>query len=82
LSNGYSRQNLKDIFEWKTKGRGRSRLGINSDEEIADALRLAKDVKTERAAIAVLTGLAGVLVPVASAVMTTINIDRYSIIDF
>jgi hypothetical protein len=35
-----TRKNLKTIFEWKTKGRGRSRISENSDAEIADAFRL------------------------------------------
>lgn len=38
--------------------------------------------RTERAAMAVLTGLSGVEVPVASAVMTAIDPARYTILDF
>jgi hypothetical protein len=56
-----------ELFEWKTRGRGRSRPARNSDAEIADALGLAMAARTERAAVAVLTSLAGVEVPVASA---------------
>jgi hypothetical protein len=78
----FTRKNLLDIFEWKTKGRGRSRIRRNSDEEIADALRLAVSAKTERAALAVLLGLNGVQVPVASAILTAIDPKRYTIIDF
>jgi hypothetical protein len=55
-----TRKNLSAIFEWKTKGRGRSRLSHNTDDEIADALTLAVNAKTERAAVAVLIGLHGV----------------------
>jgi hypothetical protein len=40
------------------------------------------DAKTERAAIAVLTGLNGVQVPVASAILTAIHPERFTIIDF
>jgi hypothetical protein len=47
-----------------------------------DALRLAVEAKTDRAAIAVLCGLVGVDVTVASAILTAINPDRYAIIDF
>src|ERR1019366_10728629 len=61
----YTRRNLETIFEWKTKGRGRSRLATNTDEEIEDALRLAMAAKSDRAAIAVLWGLSGGQVPVA-----------------
>jgi hypothetical protein len=81
-SGEYTRENLQTIFEWKTKGRGRSRLGKNSDEDIADALRLAITAKTDRAAVAVLLGLNGVQVPVASALLTAIDPGRFTIIDF
>lgn len=78
----YTRANLSKIFEWKTKGRGRSRLLCNTDKEIEDALQLAANAKTERAAISVLKGLCGVDVPVASAILTMIYPERYTIIDF
>jgi hypothetical protein len=70
------------IFDWKTKGRGRTRVAANSDAEIADALRLAVTAKTERAAIAVLCGLHGVQIPVASAILAAIDPLRFTIIDF
>ena len=73
---------MAEIFEWKTKGRGRSRLHSNTDDEIADALTLACKARTERAAIAVLCGLHGVDVPVASAILTAIYPDRYTVLDF
>jgi hypothetical protein len=78
----FTRENLSVIFEWKTRGRGRSRLMHNSDREIGDALRLAVCAETERAAIAVLLGLHGVQVPVASAILTAIDPERYTVIDF
>ncbi len=78
----YTRENLTKIFEWKTGGRGRSRLTRNTDDEIADALRLTVSAATERAAIAVLLGLNGVQVPVASAILTAIDPVHYTVIDF
>lgn len=78
----YSRANLVEIFEWKTKGRGISRILRNSDAEIADALRLAIEAKTDRAAVAVLLGLHGVEISVASAILTAINETQFTIIDF
>lgn len=78
----HTREHLSEIFEWKTKGRGRSRLLRNSAQEIADALNLAVSATTERAAVAVLVGLQGVLVPVASAILTAIDPERYTVIDF
>jgi len=81
-SGDYSRANLEIIFEWKTKGRGRTRVAANSNDEIADALRLAVAAKTDRAAVAVLCGLHGVQIPVASAILTAIDPARFTIIDF
>jgi hypothetical protein len=78
----YSRANLSTIFKWKTGGRGAVRLAKNTDEEIADSLRLALDAITDRCAIAVLTGLCGVHVPVASAIMTVLKPKTYTIIDY
>jgi hypothetical protein len=78
----YTRENLEVIFEWKTGGRGRSRLLENSDEEIADALWLATIAVTDRAAVAVLVGLNGVEVSVASAILTAMYPERFTIIDF
>jgi hypothetical protein len=78
----YRRANLDIIFHWKTKGRGKSRLLHNTDTEIEEALRLAARASTERAAMAVLCGLDGVDVPVASAILTAIDPQRYTVIDF
>jgi hypothetical protein len=78
----YLRESVEAIFMWKTKGRGISRLRKNSDGEITDALTLATAAKTERAAVSVLCGLQGVDVPVASAILTAIDPERYTVIDF
>jgi len=77
-----SRAHLMTVFEWKTGGRGRSRLKNNTDAEIDDALRLALDAKTERAALAVIVGLSGVAIPVGSAILTCLDPARYTVIDF
>jgi hypothetical protein len=55
---------------------------VNTDEEVEDALRTAVEAKTERTAISVLIGLYGVEIPVASAVLTAIAPNRYTIIDY
>ncbi len=78
----YTRANLQAIFDWTTGGRGRNRLQLNTDEEIEDALRIAVEARTERTAIAVLSGLYGVEIPVASAVLAAVAPERYTIIDF
>lgn len=78
----YTFKNLAIICEWKTRGRRRTLLAENKEEEVADTLRLALDAKSDRAAIAVLTGLSGVQVPVASAIVTAIYPERFTIVDF
>jgi hypothetical protein len=83
IANGeYKGEHLATIFEWKTRGRGRSRIQRNTQDEIADALRLAVLAETERSALSVLTGLSGVDVPVASAILTAVNPTRFTILDF
>ena len=77
-----NRVHLEIIFRWKNKDRGKGRLCQNSDEEIKDALHLASCAVQPRSGIAVLTGLYGVNVPTASAIMTVIHPDRYTIIDY
>jgi hypothetical protein len=78
----YSPEHLRTIFKWKTRNRGKSRLEHNHDCEVTDAFRLAVSAKTPRAAIAVLVGLNGVAVPVASAIATVIRPDVHTILDF
>lgn len=77
----FSRANLRSIFYWKTNDRGNSRLNHNTDHEIADALRLARDANTERSAITVLTALNCVDVPVSSAILTALDQKKYTVID-
>jgi hypothetical protein len=54
----------------------------NSNVEIADALSLALLAKTDRASVAVLSGLNGVQIPVASAILAAVDPARFTIIDF
>jgi hypothetical protein len=78
----YTRANLEIIFRWKTGSRGISRLARNSDEEVRDAPEPAINARTERASVAVLCGLSGVGIPVASAILICIDPLRYTILDF
>jgi hypothetical protein len=78
----YSRKHFDAIFKWKTKNRGKSRPQKNTDDEIGEALRVATDIKSPKLAIALLCGLSGVAIPVASAIMTAIHPERFTIIDF
>ena len=81
----FSRENLNVIVGWKMEGvhltRVMSYVDQNADADIAHALNLAITARTEAEAIEVLDRLHGVGVPVASAIMTTINPLRYTIID-
>jgi hypothetical protein len=78
----YSRDNLKIIVHWKSP-RKIAYIDDNTDIEIARALRFASDPRTsERSAVDVLDRLHGVGVPIASAILTTMFPERYTIIDF
>jgi hypothetical protein len=85
LSSTNIQTNLKTIVDWKLESFRRFKperlLEKNSKEEIADALRLAADAKTDRSGIAVLIGLSGVGIPVASAILTAMFAIRYTVID-
>ena len=75
-------EDFRAIVKWKTRNRAFTRLEKNTDAEVLDALRLASSTECPRSAIAVLTGLNGVAVPVASAVMTILKPDSHTVIDF
>lgn len=77
-----SRHQLEAIVEWKTRGRTTWQLSPNTDSEIEEALTAATVAQSERVAIGALMGLAGVNIPVASAIMAAIYPDRYTVIDF
>jgi hypothetical protein len=77
----YNLTNLKRIISWKSP-RSIGRAERNTEADVTDALRSAVSAKTDRAAVAVLIGLRGVDVPVASAILAAINPDRFTIIDY
>lgn len=78
----YSRENLKVIVAWKS-ARRIALIDENSDAEITRCLRFACDPRTsEKTAVETLTRLHGVGVPMASAILTTVNPERYTIIDY
>jgi hypothetical protein len=79
------RTNLGTIVDWKLESfkhfKPERLLDENSEEELVDAVRLATEAKTERSGIAVLIGLFGVGIPVASAILTAMFPLRYTVID-
>jgi hypothetical protein len=83
LKGDYSRQHFDTIFKWKTRNRGKSRPQKNKTITIKRTLKLAVDnVGVPSIALKSLVGLQGVGVPVASAIMTAIFPERFTIIDF
>ena len=81
VAGDYSRANLNEIVNWKSPRRAEL-ITKNTDAEIAEALRIAVSVNEPRTAFAVLMGLAGVAVPMASAILTSFDQKRYTIIDW
>lgn len=77
----YSRENLKEIVAWKSQRR-LALIDENSSAAIYECLRFACTTRSERTAIETLLQLRGVGIPVASAILTTIYPDRFTIIDF
>src|SRR5713226_7491059 len=80
------KNNLKVVvYDWKLQAYKRfnlqRHLEENTEEELRDAIHLAVDAKTARAAIAVLVGLAGIGIPVASAIMTVMFPERFTVVD-
>jgi len=77
----FSLSNLKIIVAWKSVRRI-DLINKNTDYEIADALRLALEAKEPRSAMAVLVGLQGVGEPMASSILTAIDPEKYTVIDY
>lgn len=77
-----SRANLEVIVRWKSE-RVVHYLADNSDEDIRKALSIAisPDI-SDFHAVTALTKLRGIGVPVASAILTWIFPDRYTVLDF
>lgn len=74
--------NLEPIIKWKSP-RPLSRIMTgNTPHEISEALRVADSAKHVRTTAGVLCGLNGVDVAMASAILTTIHPDRYTVIDW
>jgi len=77
----YTRANLEMIIGWKS-ARRLALIHDNTDAEISDALQLALKAREPRSAFAVLMGLRGVGTPMASSILTAIDQEKYTIIDY
>ena len=81
LAGERTRQNLEIICRWKSKRRFKL-LGLNSDDEIASALHQAIQVDSIGEATSALTELHGVGVKMASAILTAVRPEQYTVLDF
>ena len=75
-------ENLGAIIEWKSSRPKRRIMTGNTADEIAEALRVAVSAKQARTAVGVLYGLNGVDVAMASAILTAIDPETYTVIDW
>jgi hypothetical protein len=80
-SGDFSRPNLEVIYRWKSPRRIRL-LGQNTDAEIEQALKQAIGAADAKEAVDALTTLDGVGVKMASAILTAIDPERYTVLDF
>jgi hypothetical protein len=78
----YSLPNLETIVRWKSERVVHFLIG-NSSEHLRKALSLAANPQTSiRDAINALTGLRGIDLPIATAILSTIHPDRYAVLDY
>ena len=81
-SGDYSQDNPKIVVNWKSPRRA-ALIDDNKNGDIAVALQfVAATTSPEAMAVAVLTALHGVGIPMASAILTAIDPARYTILDF
>jgi len=74
---------LQRISQWKLQSRRNdSNIQQNSDEAVTKQFQSALTVPTDREAIAALTELSGIGVPMASTMLTVAKPSQYAIIDY
>jgi hypothetical protein len=74
--------NLDAIIDWKSS-RPKSRIKTgNTPDELSEVLQVAVSAKQVRTAVGVLCGLNGVDVPMASAILTALSPEMYTVIDW
>lgn len=80
VAGDYSLENLRPIIAWKAS-RALGHVGQNTAGELEEALSLVVKGVSDRASIAILMGLSGVRAPMASAILTAIAPERFTVID-
>ncbi|HYK82091.1 MAG TPA: hypothetical protein VEU55_03025 [Gemmatimonadales bacterium] len=79
-SGDVTRANLEDIYRWKS-ARRIGLLRTNTDADIEQALKAAIGAEDVKVAVQSLTSLAGVGVKMASAILTAVDPERYTVLD-
>lgn len=77
----YDRVDFLTVGRWKARGRTAPMLERNSDDDISEITRCGL-AASDAVGYRVLTLLAGVWVPTASALLTVADPDRFTVIDF
>ncbi len=81
VAGDFSRPNLEDIYKWKA-ARAIRWLRKNTDIAVKMAIEGAVAAADVKQAVDALTVLRGVRVKMASAILTAINPERYTVLDF
>ena len=82
LAGRYTLADLLAIASWKTRGRSRRYVEMNTDGEVRDATILALATSDERERVAALVHLHGVQLPTASVLLHLALADLFPIIDY
>ena len=82
LAGRYTLADLLAIASWKTRGRSRRYVEMNTDGEVRDATTLALATSDERERVAALVHLHGVQLPTASVLLHLALADLFPIIDY
>jgi hypothetical protein len=77
----YSKAELIQVGEWKARGRIRGRLAQNSDADVKEITTTALAAPDDRKHL-ILGRLHGVADPMASALLTIWDPERYTVLDF
>jgi len=78
----FTKANLVDFCEWKSKGRTRRQVELNHESFIQAITQTALSIPNEQLRIEVLTLLRGVGWSTASAILHLCHTDPYPILDF
>lgn len=79
---GFNISNLEEIYRWKNKKRGRFDLvQRNAPDDLNEAIEVARRTTSDSVAISALSGLGGIGIPTASAILAAMFPERFTVID-